>query len=510
MSKKRNIIVVGSGFGGLAEAIRLQSKGFQVTLLEKREKPGGRAYQLKGKGYTFDMGPSLITAPFIIERLFEQAGKKLEDYLELESLDPFYRIFFHDKHFIDYSGDGDHVKEEMRNLCPEDADRYDDFFRDIKGIYDAVITDGLGSQPFMTWGSMLRFAPKAIQLKAFFPVYQFAARYFKHPHHRFMFSFHPLFIGGSPWKASGVYMMIPYLEKVGGVWFSKGGMYSLVEAMVKVFTEIGGQIQTNKEVTQILIEDGRAKGVACGEEQLFSDAVVCNADIPIVYKKLIPPQWRKKWKDKKVDKIHMTMSCFLLYIGVKKQFPQLRHHTIFLSPNYKELVKDIFDRKVIPEKFSMYVHTPTKTDKSLAPEGCESMYVLVPVPNLKSNTDWTQEKPRMTEAILNELEDHFGLEGLKENIDFLDVFTPDDFKNELNSHLGNAFAIEPRLTQSAYFRPHNRSEDVEHLYFVGAGTHPGGGVPGVLLTAEATEKCILEDFEFCHTETKIESLSSRT
>ncbi len=494
MEQRKKAIVIGAGFGGLSSAIRLQAKGFDVTLVEKREQVGGRAYQLKKEGYTFDMGPSLITAPFIIERLFSLAGKKLSDYVELESLDPYYRIYFSDGKYIDYNGNAENIKSQMACYSQRDADRYDAFFKDIKGVYDAIITDGLGAQPFMSWGSMLKFAPQAIKLKAFLPVYSFTAQYFKHEFHRFMFSFHPLFIGGSPWKAPSVYVMIPYLEKVGGVWFAKGGMYSLVKAMESVFKEIGGTVRTHTEVKKIVVEDGVARGIELENEVLKADCVVCNADIPIVYKNLIDSKWRKKWTDKRIDKIHMTMSCVLLYLGVKKQFPQLKHHTIVLGSEYKELVKDIFDRQIIPEEFSMYLHAPTKSDSNMAPKGCESLYVLIPVPNLKSGIDWKKEIEPFTNKVLDRLEEKMGMEGLKDNIEVMEVFTPDDFKNKLNSHLGNAFAIEPRLMQSAYFRPHNRSEDIERLYFVGAGTHPGGGVPGVLLSSEATDKCIVEDF----------------
>ncbi len=491
--ERKRIVVIGSGFGGLAEAIRLQARGFNVTLVEKREKLGGRAYQLKRSGYTFDMGPSLITAPFIIDRVFKIAGKKMSDYLDLVRLDPYYRIYFHDGTCFDYSGNAEEMKSKMARISPEDSRRYDDFFRDIKGIYDAIITKGLGAQPFLTLKTFLSFAPSAIKLGALLPVYSFAARYFKHEFHRFMFSFHPLFIGGSPFRAPSVYIMIPYLEREGGVWFARGGMYSLVEAFGRVFQELGGEVITGTAVDEILIENGRAAGVRTNGTTLKADGVVSNADIPVVYKNLVHSRWRRKWNDRAVDKLRISMSCFLLYLGVKKQFPQLKHHTLILGSSYRELVRDIFDRKILSEDFSMYLHAPTKTDSSMAPPGCESVYVLVPVPNLQSGIDWKVQAEPFKEKILDRLERSFGMTGLRENIEVSEMFTPEDFQNQLSSYYGNAFAIEPRLSQSAYFRPHNRSEDVKGLYFVGAGTHPGGGVPGVLLSAEATERCILED-----------------
>lgn len=490
----KKIVVIGSGFGGLSEAIRLRARGYRVTVLEKREKVGGRAYQLVKKGYTFDMGPSLVTAPFIIERVFNAAGKRMRDYIDILPLDPFYRIYFHDKTWMDYSGDAAAMKREMAKFNVKDAEQYDRFFEDIKGIYDAVITEGLGGTPFLTWKSFLNFVPRAMKLGGLRPVYAYASRYFEDERNRFAFSFHPLFIGGSPFRAPSIYIMIPYLEKTAGVWFARGGMYSLVRAFERVLTDMGGEIRTNAEVQEIVVEHGKASGVRVGREFIAADAIVSNGDVPWVYKHLVKPQFRRKWTDRAVDRLHIAMSCFLLYIGTRKQYPQLKHHTLILSERYEELVKDIFDRKVLSDDFSMYLHVPTRSDPSMAPPGCESMYVLIPVPHLGGGIDWSITAGPFRDKIMHFLEHEFGMEDLQANVDVLEMFTPLDFETHLNSHLGNAFSIEPRLTQSALFRPHNRSEDVQGLYLVGAGTHPGGGVPGVLLSAEATEKCIIEDF----------------
>jgi phytoene desaturase len=230
-----------------------------------------------------------------------------------------------------------------------------------------------------------------------------------------------------------------------------------------------------------------------GGEFFPADAVVSNGDVAWTYKRLIAPQHRRKWTDRAVDRLHISMSVFLLYIGTRRKYEQLKHHTLILSKRYRELVADIFDRKVLADDFSLYLHVPTRTDASMAPPGGESMYLLAPVPHLGSNTDWSSEGERYKNRILDFLEHDFGMTDLRSNIDVLEMFTPKDFEGRMNSHLGNAFSIEPRLTQSAYFRPHNRSEDVRRLYLVGAGTHPGGGVPGVLLGAEATERCVIED-----------------
>jgi phytoene desaturase len=492
-SDRTRIAVIGSGFGGLAEAVRLQSRGFDVTIFEKRERVGGRSYQLVKDGYTFDMGPSLITAPDIIERVFRAAGTTMHEHLDLTPLDPFYRIYFHDGSHFDYSGDPEKVKAEMAKFDPRDAAQYDRFMNDIKPIYDAVITEGLGSTAFTDWKRFLRFVPRALKLGGLTPVYSFASKYFRHEKNRFVFSFHPLFIGGSPFRSPSVYIMIPYLERAGGVWYARGGMYSLVQALEQLFLRLGGTIRTQAEVAEVVVRNRRAVGVMANGEFFPADAVVFNGDVVALYKHLIAPEHRRKWNDRALSRLHLSMSCFLLYLGVRRQYPELKHHTLILSERYRDLVEDIFDRKILADDFSMYLHVPTRTDASMAPPGCESMYVLVPVPHLGAAVDWDTEADRMKENVLNHLEHRFGLRDLRRNIEVLEMFTPKDFAAQLNASLGNAFALEPRLTQSAIFRPQNRSEDIERLYLVGAGTHPGGGVPGVLLSAEATEKCVLED-----------------
>jgi phytoene desaturase len=489
---RKNAVVIGSGFGGLALAIRLQAAGLQVTLLEKREKLGGRAYQLKEKGYTFDMGPSLITAPRIIDSVFEAAGRRLRDYVDLIPLDPYYRVYFHDGTHLDYVGDAEAMKSQMRRFNEGDASRYDAFMEGVRPIFDAVIGDRLGSKPFDTLGTMLRFLPRMAKLKAYLPVATFVNRFFQDFRHRFLFSFHPLFLGGNPFSAPAIYLMIPLLERVGGVWFTRGGMYSLVEAMEKVFRELGGTVLTGAEATRIRVEDGRAVGVEVGSHVHPADLVVSNADIAHTYKHLIDPAHRRRWTDARIHRTSFTMSCFLLYLGTRKQYPQLQHHTLILAERYKELLRDIFKKKILPDDFSMYLHVPTRTDPGMAPKGGESMYVLVPVANNQSGLHWETIKDEFAQKVLAFLEE-WGMEGLRENLEVLRIFTPDDFATQLNAFHGNAFAIEPKFTQTAWFRPHNRSEDVRGLYVVGAGTHPGAGVPGVFLSAEATFGSIAQD-----------------
>jgi phytoene desaturase len=503
----KKIIIIGSGFGGLAEAIRLQARGFDVTILEKNAMIGGHAYQLRKNGYTFDMGPSLITAPEIITSVFRAARKDIADYLKLIKLDPYYRIYFHDGAHLDYSGDSRAMKTQMAAFNGDDAKNYDRFMRDCRKIYEAVIVDGLGATPFVSLKTMLNFIPRALKLKAIAPGHAFVKRYFKDPRHRFTFSFHPLFIGGNPFRAPSVYLMIPYLEKAGGVWFTMGGMYSLVQAFARVFEELGGVIDTNAEAQEIVVQNGRATGVRANGKFHRADAVVSNADWAHTQRQLIEPAHRRKWTNRRVEKMDYSMSAFLLYLGVRKKYPQLQHHTIVLAERYKELIGDIFDRKILPDDFSMYLHAPTKTDPAMAPKGCESLYVLVPVPNLAGKIDWQNEAQSLTEKILKFLEESFGLQDLRANLEVIEIFTPENFSKQRNSYLGTPWGLEPKLTQTAYFRPHNRSEEIQNLYFVGAGTHPGAGLPGVLLTAEATEKLILEDLGLPQARKKVVELA---
>ena len=489
----KKVAIIGSGFGGLALAVRLQGKGYNVTIFEKQEKVGGHAYQLKKKGYTFDMGPSLITAPEIIDEVFKSAGEERAKYLEYIPLDPYYRIYFHDKTFIDYNGDSDSMKNQLAVFNKDDAKAYDKFMDYSSKLYKIVISDRMGSQPFLSMKDFFSAAPKIISTKSMLSCYTNVKFFFKDFRSRFIFSFHPLFIGGSPFNSPSLYLMIPYLEKVGGVWFTKGGMYSLVEAFEKVFKKHGGIVKTSAEVHKIIVEDGKAIGVVTkkGEEEF--DLIVSNAHFAHTYKDLLNQEDLSKWKKNSVNKMKYSMSCYLAYIGTKKKYPALKHHTLILSERYKELINDIFENKILADDFSMYLHVPSKTDSSMAPEGCESMYVLIPTPNLEGEVDWKVQKETFTKKILDFLEYDFGMKDLQKNIDFLEVFTPWDFLSERNNYLGSAWGVQPTLFQSANFRPHNRSEDIENLYLVGASTHPGAGVPGVLLTAETTEKLIVKD-----------------
>lgn len=490
----KKVVIIGAGFGGLALAARLQARGFAVTLLEKNSQVGGHAYQLQQQGYTFDLGPSLITIPDLFRRIFTIANRKLEDYVDLVALDPYYRIFFHDGTTIDYTGDSDRMKAQMRQYNPADADNYERFIGYISQIYDQVIVKGLGSQPF-DWPTLFKFAPQALKLKVPIPAYNVVKSYFKDFRNQFTFSFNSLFIGGSPFRASSVYLMIPYLEKIAGVWYAKGGMYSMVQALEKLFTDIGGQLRTAAEVTEIVVKNGRATGVVVHDQFVAADLVISNAHFAHTYQDLIKPEHRRKWSDSKVQKMAYSMSAFLLYLGSRKKYPKLLHHNLIIAKRYRELIRDIFDRKILADDFSIYCHVPTRTDAGMAPPGCENMYFLIPVPNLAGKIDWSQAAEPFKEKVLHFLEHDFGLTDLKANLQVSTTFTPEDFRRHCNDYLGSAWGLEPRLTQTATLRPHNRSEDIRQFYLVGTSTHPGAGIPGVLLTAEATENAILADID---------------
>lgn len=478
---KKNIIVIGSGFGGLGAASRLLSAGHKVTILEKRDKLGGRAYVYEKNGFRFDGGPTVITAPFMFDDIFEAAGKKREDYVEFVPCDPFYRIFDAEGNHFDYNNDEAFTLEEIRKRNPDDVEGYKEFLSTTKAIFDKGFVE-LADQPFLKFTDMLKVAPDLIKLQSYKTVYKYVSKYIKDEFLRRCFSFHPLLVGGNPFDTTSIYAMIHYLEREWGVHYAMGGTGAIVSALEKIIREQGGTIQTDAEVEEILVENGSAAGVRLKNgEILKADEVVSNADVAFTYKNLINPKHRKKYTDRKIERTKYSMSLFVIYFGTKKRYTDsgLAHHNIILGERYKGLLQDIFHKKHLADDFSLYLHMPTITDPSLAPEGCEGFYVLSPVPHLDSGTDWEEMAPKYRDAIMNFLEENY-LPDLQENIIAEHYIDPLHFQNVLNSYKGSAFSVEPILTQSAWFRPHNKSEDVDNLYFVGAGTHPGAGLPGVL------------------------------
>ena len=491
--RKGKVLVIGGGFGGLATAIRLQAAGHAVTLVEAREKLGGRAYQLKEDGFTFDMGPTLITAPHLLEELWATAGHSLREDVPLLSLSPFYRIHFRDGRHFDYWGTAAQDEAEIARFEPRDVAGYRAFLTDTERIYRRAFAD-LAHQPFLTLGALLRVMPELVRLGAQRSVYAFVSRYFRNPQLRMVFSFHPLFIGGNPFRASSIYSIVPYLERSGGVHFAQGGMYALVEGMEHLFRTLGGEVRCGTPVEQLLLKERRATGVRLADGMLIeADALVANSDVASTLLTLLPAPYRYQPSAGRMQRYRYSMSCFLLYLGVNRSYDHLRHHTIFMPDDYRGLIRDIFDGQGLPGDLALYLHAPTRTDPSLAPPGCESLYVLAPVPNLAHRIDWTREAPALRDKIIHFLEHEAGLQGLEASIVNEHTFTPLDFASELRSHLGAAFSIEPTLFQSAYFRPHNRSGDIKGLYFTGAGTHPGAGIPGVLLSASITSHLVIDD-----------------
>ncbi len=489
------IIIIGSGFGGLSAAIRLQTQGHEVTIIEKRDKPGGRAYVYEQDGFKFDGGPTIITAPWLIDELFTLAGKQTKDYVKLVKIDPFYNIRWEDGTIFNYNDDKQNLYAQIAKINPKEIENYKKFAKSLNEIYRVGFD--LIDKPFSSVWDMAKVVPAMIKLRSDRSVYKFASRFFKDERLREAFSFHPLLIGGNPFKATSIYAMIHELEQKFGVWFAMGGTGALVKALSDLFKDTGGEILLETEVREIVVDETtrRAKGVRLMTgETLEADAVVSNADIAFTYMNLISPQFRKKYSDGYLKKLNYSMSLFVIYFGTDKKYDDIAHHEIILGRRYKGLLDDIFVNKTLSEDFSLYLHRPTATDATLAPEGCDSWYVLSPVPHLGGNTDWKSQAKNYRDSIINYLEKHY-LPELSKHIVSEHYIDPLHFEGTLNSYLGSAFSVEPTLTQSAYLRPHNKSEDIENLYFVGAGTHPGAGLPGVMSSGKIVAKMI-DNFRF--------------
>lgn len=487
------VVVIGGGFGGLAAAIRLQAAGYAVTLVEARPRLGGRASQHREAGFTFDMGPTLITAPELLDDLWAAAGRSRAADLPLVPLRPFYRLLFPDGSRFDYGAGPEADEEQIARFDPRDVTGYRTFLAASERIYARAFAD-LAGEPFLTPGSFARVLPELLRLGAAQSVYRFTSRHFHDPRLRAVFSFHPLFIGGNPFRASAIYGIVPYLERQQGVHFAMGGMYTLVEAMERLLCDLGAEVRCGTPVEEIIVTDGRAAGVRlAGGETIPAAAVVANSDVATTYRELIPPAHRPRRTLARLARFRYSMSCFLLYLGLNRTYPQLHHHTVLMPVRYREHIHAIFDGHGLPDDLALYLHTPTRTDPSMAPPGGESLYALAPVPHLGHGIDWNHAGDMLRDRIIRALEEQVGLDGLESSIVIERRFTPVDFATDLRSHLGAAFSIEPTLLQSAYFRPHNRSRDLPGLYLVGAGTHPGAGLPGVLLSAKITSRLVQED-----------------
>ncbi len=492
-SSSRRVAVIGSGFGGLALAIRLQAAGLQTTLIEQRDKPGGRAYVYQDQGFTFDAGPTVITAPGCLEELFALAGERMADHVDLLPVFPFYRLFWEDGDVFDYSNDLADITRQIGERNPADVEGYRRFLSYAEEVFDEGYTK-LAHVPFLDIWSMVRAAPQLVRLEAYRSVYDVVAKYIQHDHLRQAFSFHSLLVGGNPFATSSIYTLIHVLERKWGVSFPRGGTGALVRALVALFERLGGTVRLNTPVDRILTRDGAVTGIRTRDgEELPMDAVASNADVVHTYKALLGHDPRGASAARSLEKKRFSMSLFLIYFGTKRRHPHLAHHNVIFGPRYKDLLGDIFDTGTLADDFSLYLHAPTVSDPTLAPEGCEAFYVLSPVPHLgKGGIDWTTEGPRYAHRILDYLEARY-IPNLRADLVTQRIFTPLDFESTLNAHVGSAFSLEPVLTQSAWFRVHNRDDKLKGLYFVGAGTHPGAGVPGVVNSAKATAGLMIDD-----------------
>jgi phytoene desaturase len=482
-------VVIGSGFGGLAAAIRLGARGFWVTVLERLDAPGGRAYVFRQDGFTFDAGPTIVTAPFLFEELWTLCGRRMADDIVLRRISPFYRIVFDDGSVFHTSADPDAMRAEVARFSPADVAGYDRFMAMSEAIF-RVGFERLGHVSFDSFTDMTRIVPDMIRLSSFRTVYGLVSRYISDPRLRIVFSFHPLLIGGNPFSTSSIYCLIAFLEKQWGVSFVMGGTGRMVQALVGLIEGQGGKVRCNAEVAEIEVRDRTAVGVRLASgERITADIVVSNADSAFTYRNLVPAHARRRWTDRRLDRARYSMSLFVWYFGTRRRYEDVAHHTILLGPRYRELLRDIFERKVLASDFSLYLHRPTATDPSLAPSGCDAFYVLSPVPHLESGTDWEAIAEPYRRAIARRLDETL-LPGLEREIVTSRVMTPLDFSQRLSSVRGAAFGLEPVLRQSAWFRPHNRSEEIERLFLVGAGTHPGAGLPGVLSSARVLDSVV--------------------
>ncbi|MFY9511463.1 MAG: phytoene desaturase, partial [Rubrivivax sp.] len=475
--------------------VRLGARGWRVSVLEKLSQPGGKARVHRRGGYTFDAGPTVITAPHLFEELWALAGKRLGDEIDLRPVSPFYRIRFDDGTVFDYSGDAAAMRAEVARLAPDDVEGYERFLRTSRAIFEVGFAQ-LAHQPFDRWADMARVLPDLLRLQAWRSVHGLAARHVRDPKLRTVLTFQSLLVGGNPFATTSVYCLIAFLERRWGVHFPIGGTGRLVQGLVGLIEGQGGRLRCNAGVAEILVD----RGVACGVrlesgEKLAADIVVCNADSATAYRRLLPAHTRRRWTDRRIDRARYSMSLFVWYFGTRRRWPDVAHHTIVLGPRYRELLDDIFERQHLADDFSLYLHRPTATDPTLAPPGCDAFYVLAPVPHLGSGTDWRVQAEPYRQAIQQRLQATL-LPGLDHEIEVSLMLTPQQFQDELGAFRGAAFGLEPVLSQSAWFRPHNRSEEVERLFLVGAGTHPGAGLPGVLSSARVLDSLVPSAAEF--------------
>ncbi len=490
-SSPRSAAVIGSGFGGLALAMRLQAAGIQTTVFESRDQAGGRAYVYRDQGFTFDAGPTVITDPSALEELFALSGRRLSDYVELLPVAPFYRLCWEDGMHVDYANDQAALDAQIRAISPPDVDGYQRFLAYSRAVFEEGYLK-LGTVPFLQFRNMVSAGPALMRLQAWRSVYSIVSSFIQNERLRQVFSFHSLLVGGNPFETSSIYALIHALEREWGVWFPRGGTGALVQGMVRCFEDMGGTVKLSTPVERIDVADGRVTGVTARGVHHPADAVASNADVLHTYEALLGHVVRGREESRRLRRKRFSMSLFVVHFGLSRPQPQLRHHTVCFGNRYRELIQEIFHGAEVPADFSLYLHAPCATDPSLAPPGCSSHYVLAPVPHLgNAPVDWSVQGPQLRDRIFDYLERHY-IPDLRATLVTCRIFTPADFRSELNAHLGSAFSLEPILTQSAWFRPHNRDAVLPNMYIVGAGTHPGAGVPGVVGSAKATAGLMLE------------------
>lgn len=489
---RKSAAVIGAGFGGLALAIRLQSAGIRTTVFEKRDKPGGRAYVYQDEGFTFDAGPTVITDPACLRELWALSGQDMADDVELLPVSPFYRLAWEDGDTFDYGNDQAELDRQIAARSPADLEGYQRFLAYSKAVYDEGYVR-LGAVPFLHFRNMVAVAPQLAKLEAWRSVYAMVSRFIKDEHLRQAFSFHSLLVGGNPFSTSSIYTLIHALERTGGVWFPRGGTGALIAGMVRLFERLGGQVRLDSPVDEIQTEGDRVSAVVSRGRTLPVDMVASNGDVVHTYRDLLASHPRGPSEARRLAAKRHSMSLFVIYFGLNKLHTQLAHHTVCFGPRYQSLISEIFGGRELAADFSLYLHSPCVTDPSLAPAGGGAYYVLAPVPHLGSAPiDWEAEGPRYRDRILDYLEARY-MPGLRSQLVTVRHFTPHDFRDQLNAHFGSAFSLEPILTQSAWFRPHNRDRAIANLYLVGAGTHPGAGVPGVVGSAKATAGLMIAD-----------------
>ena len=485
----KKIIVIGSGFGGIAAALRMRAKGYEVDLHEKLDQIGGRARQFNQNGFIHDAGPTVITAPYLFRELFEIFGEEIDDFINFIPLDPWYRFRFHDGSFFNYGPNQDELLEQIKAFEPKDVNGYLKMLKHAEKIFELGYLK-LADQPFHKLSNLIRYTPDIIKLKGYQSVYQFVSTYLKHPNLRQAFSIQPLLVGGNPFNTTSIYALIHALEKKWGVFFAKGGTGEIVSQLKMLMERKGINIFLNSEINKIVTSQQKVDGIVNSKGNFYkTDYLITNAD-PIYTNNHLIDNKKISLHNKFINKTAKhSMGLFVLFFGTKVKYEHIAHHTIWMGPRYKELLSDIFDLHKLADDFSIYLHRPTATDTNFAPMGCDSFYALIPVPNLKGNIAWEDEAPAFIKSIIKALEQTM-MPKLTETICDSFYMTPENFLQDYNTPFGSGFSIAPLFRQSAWFRTHNKDDLYQNLFYVGAGTHPGAGVPGVLNSAKVIDKLI--------------------